>query len=66
MLMQRPTFLLLTGSHIDGSASTPDSQRGPMKLEGSARKLSNEIMSSIIDAIDRRREDLLRKKPKLN
>ena len=64
--MQRPTVVLLTGNHVDGSASTSDSQREPTKPEESARKLSNEIMSSIIDAIDRRREDLLRKKPKLN
>ena len=46
--------------------TTSDSQSELLELKGSARKLGNEIMSSIIDAIDRRREDLLRKKPKLN
>jgi hypothetical protein len=45
-----------------------NSQTEPMKLREwiSKRELGNEIMSSIIDAIDRRRENLLRKKPRLN
>lgn len=36
------------------------------ELKGPARELGNEIMSSIRDAIDSRKEDLLPKMPKLN
>jgi hypothetical protein len=51
----------------DRNQNRSNSQIEPLKLRGiSRRELVNEIMSSIIDAIDRRRENLLHKEPRLN